>query len=881
MKINHFRGIHFNIVLVLLIGFLFGNVMAGKAQSSKQWIDPVNISRSGLGTNPHLVVDKKGVLHAIWEDVNKEFYYSKSIDAGTSWSKVTQVRYPFEVGFPIQFLVDNEGIINVFWVNGDNELIFNRVIPDELDKPYSWDRSYRLSRYVLNFHVDMAAYGALHASYITFRNPGGVYIRSSLGLGREWDEARLLNESSYFGSIKIADAHVRVSVSDDPENRLVQVVWDNRPEKRVYTTSSPDGGKTWLETKEFKGPRDTGGFGTPYNSEVGIVSSNQVLFMWQVGEPGASQCGVYAQWSLDGGATWGETETILDNRSPCPQEINFVSQNENRSVILFSTIGIPSIVAWNGDSKEWSDVQPQDEFSYFSNPLTFDPILLGCQKFVASADFLYQIACDEGSGKDIWLTSRTISNWETWFPPSPIWRLPSPLVSTSNIISSVEYVADQKNIHSVWVESPVSNSLGDDSIFYARWKDDSWSAPQRIIFGLNGKPLEMVLSTNGKDRLILFWVDNETGDLIFSWANSERAYSAVEWASPEIIPQNSGIASSPDMMVDGAGRIAVVYAVPYNEGRGIYLVATTDNGITWSPPSMVFDAVSAGWQSVDSPEITLSADGTLHLLFTKYSVTSNEPVGLFYSQSSDGGATWTPAEEVSTHSVLWSDIVSYGNGIIHRAWQEVANGVVSNLDQVSNDFGKSWLKPVNITQITNFPMPVSLVFNGTDNLHFIYLQEDESPTFLKEYSLSIQDSTWTGSEWQEQPFQEFLIRGEDARFGVVGGLTIEGQLDVAIYSSYRELGGDVTNSIINSGRSVTLSLANSTPDSGSAVIPSAPPSITETVVAVIPASPQPELGEGLQAPLSSPSRSLIRVSLFVVIILILAVVFLRRAAKNR
>jgi hypothetical protein len=115
-------------------------------------------------------------------------------------------------------------------------------------------------------------------------------------------------------------------------------------------------------------------------------------------------------------------------------------------------------------------------------------------------------------------------------------------------------------------------------------------------------------------------VDGTNGDILFSWANLDQASKPSAWEASKVLPSPSQLNSSPDIVVDAAGRIVIVYAVPLNENRGIYLAQSTDNGFTWSSYSQVFDGVASEWDIVDSPKITLSGDGNLHVLFTRQSI---------------------------------------------------------------------------------------------------------------------------------------------------------------------------------------------------------------------------------------------------------------------
>ena len=44
------------------------------------------------------------------------------------------------------------------------------------------------------------------------------------------------------------------------------------------------------------------------------------------------------------------------------------------------------------------------------------------------------------------------------------------------------------------------------------------------------------------------------------------------------------------------GELLVVYAIPLNEPRGVYMVRSADLGATWSRPVRVFDGAAAGWE---------------------------------------------------------------------------------------------------------------------------------------------------------------------------------------------------------------------------------------------------------------------------------------------
>ncbi len=191
--------------------------------------------------------------------------------------------------------------------------------------------------------------------------------------------------------------------------------------------------------------------------------------------------------------------------------------------------------------------------------------------------------------------------------------------------------------------------------------------------------------------------------------------------------------------MDATDRILIAYAVTLNEGRGIYLIQSNDLGETWSQPVKVFDAVAEGWEMVDQPKLAVTQDGTLHMLFTRYALLGEpQPVGLYYSQSVDGGVTWTPAEIVSEQPVQWSELVAY-QGTLHRLWQEKNKLVARTNHQTSPDGGKTWNAVVKISSDANLNSKPAVSVDGTGNLHFVQIIGKDKQSF--------EEWEWSQDQW--------------------------------------------------------------------------------------------------------------------------------------
>lgn len=798
------------IALALFAGLAFGHVTDISAQASREWTDPVNISLSGKSAAPVTVKSRDGVIHTIWFDSFEETYrYSKSEDGGATWSAPIKDNFPFSTrAQPVELVADSAGIIHIFWIDGLN-LRYARAASSQLGQPSEWTSEKRLARFVVNFAVDVTPRGNLHLAYITSTEPEGVSYQYSPD-GISWLPAKFLFESSYLRTASLQDAHIRVVASDDPDDKRVYVAWDVRSRKRIYLASSLDFGVTWSEVEQVKGPEDTGGLGIPFGAEIGIVGKSALL-LWQVGEPGGGRCMLYSQWLREGEDKWDTPQIIVGSELVCPDQVSLSILESGAPIVLLMYAGnAPSLLAWDGVA--WSKPQLQDELSFIADPLTFETIMLGCFRDIFDQDTLVLVGCDLGKGGDIWITSRSLASWKNWFSSSTIWSMPTPLATSDREISSLTFASDNRYVHAVWIESPTADiSLTGNAIYYARWDGANWSTPQKVHSGISSHPSQLSIAASHQGRLELAWINDDNGDLLYSWANSERAVSATEWSEPFALPSPSQWNSAPDVFVDSAGRIGVAFAVPVNEDRGIYLVISDDGGLTWLSPLKVFDAEAVKWERVDNPKVTLSENDTLHLLFTRYATLRAASTELYYSRSSDAGISWSEPQSVGNGAVLWNDLVSYEGKFIHRLWQEESNSEIASLGQVSRDGGATWENPINLSSVSASPEAVALVFDGVRELHFIRLEEDRALEDVGRIKLIVHDARWDGKKWTQEALQEFTLSGRNARFSVDGGLASNGFIAVCIVTQYQDLNGNLVNEILSLDRSLNQTNESLTP----------------------------------------------------------------------
>ena len=187
------------------------------------------------------------------------------------------------------------------------------------------------------------------------------------------------------------------------------------------------------------------------------------------------------------------------------------------------------------------------------------------------------------------------------------------------------------------------------------------------------------------------WSGGPNGQVYYSRAFLRDTAQSALWSAPLALPAPQPAGGSPTLSLDPAGTLRVAYAIPLNEDRGIYLTESTDQGQTWSEARQVFNAAEAGWAAVQDTQLAVDPAGGLHLLVVRGSLPpATVPLGIYDLRSNDGGQTWSQPQPVGSAGAGFPRLAVTSTGQIHRLWVEPS--VDGNLlwDQWSADGGQSW-----------------------------------------------------------------------------------------------------------------------------------------------------------------------------------------------
>ena len=773
------------VISAVLIGLIYLNLTypASAQNVDSPWTDPVNLSQSGENSEPRLVVDSEGRIHVYWLNDFDGLMYTYRDQAG-NWTDPVTALAPFEFDLStVQFLPDPRGFIHAFWLEGNSFLYYSRTT--NIGNTMTWGIADYIADGVIGFQASLNGTAGIHLGYMTYQDaPTAIYYRGMDESGI-WSTPELVYQSPYFRNLIAEDAHLRI---DSGSAGLVLMAWDDRYMERVYAAWSADTGETWSEPNivDQRYQEDSLDSSGPSEAMVHITQENAIL-MWQAGHEGEFCTQYYALIPNDffEFTAEGETAPALDLQrqvlSPfsqdCPGDLTIIEPPDSTLWLLSRSNNGLQLGTWSGS--EWSLFQSQDELIGFVHPDTYRRLDLDCNQVASFQDKLIFIGCDTGITRDIWFSDRTLGDSSTWFPtptPAPLWSTLSTVTEEEqNISTPVLFSSPTNRIHAIW-------GGAEGKIYHAVQEDQRWTQPVAILTS-PGEQVEQLSAAIDQDGYIFTAWDVPGSEAIYySWVQEAVANIADMWQIPQALPV-PGIVRSPQVVFDLEGRILISYVVPLNEGRGAYLIHSTepiqeDNALQWSSPGTVFDAQAEGWSMVDQVRFNLGLNNTKNILMTRYDPPpAGVATGLYFTRSSND--SWSEPFELYTDGIGWSQILTSPDGTIHAAWQVKGDDGQSTLwHAYSTDQGVNWVDPIRISGFTSRESPASLIIDQAGGLQLVQINQSGFITLDGTRPLTLQNWVFNGSEWNLD--EQLSLDNITDPLAIAADITLNGDLATLI-----------------------------------------------------------------------------------------------------
>lgn len=791
------------VLAFLILAALLGAVGGAQAQSEDDiWSEPVNLSRSGAASQPRIVAVPDGRLQVFWWDRFDGLTTSRF--DGEAWSDPAsapilmtelegeEVVVSAAVEKTPYIVADARGWAHAFWLGRADEeteatpLMYSRMPVGGT----SWSEPDTLAESAVAFDVAEAPDGGLTLAYMrtlhTDAFPAGVYIKRMAGGGAEWGSPSVVYETIYFRLLTAENTHVRVSDSGDG---TIQLAWDQPYLEQALYARSTDGGTTWSTPEPLGEPDDR-----PARPRVLALSGGSGLRLWEAA--GMSGCVLYQQRLIATETvtpTWSAPQQVLEGVNPCPRGERSWLHDEGLLWLWGEGTSTLTLAAWDAEMGRWSEPRGLD--FRFQDLETEGWVGLSGLRIALVGDVLAVAGSDLTAG-EVWVTVAQVGALELAFAPPLPWSEPVRL-SQEGVGAGWPAVAldAQGNAHVVWSQPSTGSGPG-TALLYARQDGATgrWSRAAEVVLGASGEEMarQPALVADAQGLLHLVWSGGDQGQVFYSRAKVSEATGSGGWSSPRPLSPPGLSGSWPQIAMDVAGCLYVVYAVPLNEGRGIYLTRSDDGGETWSEPEAVFDAAAEGWGMVGHPVLAMASDRTLHVAWVRGALPETwPPQGIYYARSDDGGSSWAEPWEVAGAGYDWPRL-ALAEERVHLLYTGAGGGDVWH--RWSYAGGSGWRTATRVSGLGQAGSPLGVVADAGGALHLVGVGAGGGALLY---------STWDGERWGSAELLSLRLDVE-AGLGVAAATWLQsGRLAVALRVLEAGESGEETSVLLYTERTIS------------------------------------------------------------------------------
>ncbi|NLG48561.1 MAG: hypothetical protein GX552_00450 [Chloroflexi bacterium] len=779
-----------------------------------EWGEPTNLSRSGSASQPVLVAGQGATCQVFWWDQFDGLmsaYYN-----GQSWSPATaspilvtkaveRVSEQLEtVRGPLaqmpQIVSDGRGRAHAFWLMvlpsdpgsiQDEQSVQYALMHSALSLGQSaWSEPRAVAESALVWRTFTDPSGRLHLLYVrpTHTNgaPAGVYYASLAAGAVDWSARQALYPSIYARLLLAEQVHL-TGAADGEEH--VVAAWNDPRLERTFMANSADGGVTWERPSDVTVPDVT-------LPQLVAVGNGAFLALWQGARAGYGTA-LYEQHSSDGGRTWDTPRRVLDDLSASTQEValRYAGQGNALLVVGAGSPGL-TLAAWDASQKTRPDIMGWSELHRlemsFRDAETGRTVWLGALQLDIIEGQMLLVG--QGQDGEVWALQREATGLDWIFAPPPPWSEPTLISSGQENPGLPSIAADvEGHVHVLWggaVDVPLTSSggvvlaqgaTGGRTLTYTRWDGTRWIPPAQVLSSPDGRAEQPCLVAAG-EYLHAVWSGGANGQIYYSSAFLRDGSTAGGWSEPVALPgpeRGQSVGSAPHLVADLGGNLHLVYAVPLNEGRGIYYLRSDDGGVSWSPLHTVLDAEAAGWARVDRPTVAVDVDGALYVACVRATLDGSMTEGVYFASSYDAGETWSSAFLISEEGGDYPQVAVASQGNVHLIWYD-ATGSGAWSGRWSVDGGRSWAPPIRVRGFTAIWGRPALVSDLAGGLHLLGVGPDDvgQPVLLH--------TTWSNESHQWETLERYSL-GQTAAGGmadradvVTAMLASRGQLHVVL-----------------------------------------------------------------------------------------------------
>jgi len=286
------------------------------------------------------------------------------------------------------------------------------------------------------------------------------------------------------------------------------------------------------------------------------------------------------------------------------------------------------------------------------------------------------------------------------------------LTWTAGFSENPDIAAQGSNqLHVVWQD----DTPGNYEIYYKKSTDGgvNWTAAQKLT-STSGASKNPAVAAETAGRVHLVWEENNAGNLEIYYKKS--ADGGATWTANKRLTWTSGASSRPEIAVDASSNLHVVW-YDNTPGNGeIYYTQSTDKGATWTA------ARRLTWTSGGSelPALRIDSSDNLHLAWQDNSPGNSE---VYYKKSTDGGTTWTANKRLTwtTGSSERPVVGADSAGTLHVAWVDNTPGNTEIYHKRSTNAGVTWDANKRLTWTVLSSYSPDLAVDSSGRVHLVWV----------------------------------------------------------------------------------------------------------------------------------------------------------------
>jgi len=299
-------------------------------------------------------------------------------------------------------------------------------------------------------------------------------------------------------------------------------------------------------------------------------------------------------------------------------------------------------------------------------------------------------------------------------------------MNLSGTSSSAFYSTPQIAVHNAGNISVVWESdTGNLAIWFSGSSDGgaTFSAPTMLSTNTGGS-IDSQIAVDKNGNINVVWEDDLAGhsDISFSRSADNGATFSPPMNLSNPLGNSLANSNSPRLALDILGNINAVWANDSPGNFDIFISRSTDGGVNFSGPKNI--SKSSSFSS--NPFIAVDAGGNINLVWADINP-ADLNTDIFFARSSDGGATFSTAQNVSHSSGFssnpWLTVDAGAN--INVSWEDNTPGNRDIFFARSTDSGTTFPTPVNLSADSGLSLAAQIAADKNGNINVAW--QDHTP----------------------------------------------------------------------------------------------------------------------------------------------------------